>query len=67
VESAPQAYRLKASNVAPPISTFSGTMPRASLNNWLKRKLALTVDFNFAVQRLLARMSSCIWSRRAAR
>jgi hypothetical protein len=28
VESAPQAYRLKASNAASPISTFSGAMPR---------------------------------------
>jgi hypothetical protein len=27
VESAPQAYRLKASNAASPISTFSGTIP----------------------------------------
>ena len=27
VESAPRAYRLKASNAAPPISTSSGTIP----------------------------------------
>jgi SRSO17 transposase len=29
VESAPRAYRLKASNAAPSISTFSGAIPRA--------------------------------------
>jgi hypothetical protein len=29
VESAPQAYRLKASNAASPISTFSGAIPCA--------------------------------------
>ena len=28
VESAPRAYRLKASNAAPPISTFPGAIPR---------------------------------------
>jgi hypothetical protein len=28
VESAPRAYRLKASNAAPPFSTFRGTSPR---------------------------------------
>jgi hypothetical protein len=31
VESAPRAYRLKASNAAPPISTFAGAIPRVSL------------------------------------
>jgi hypothetical protein len=30
VESAPRAYRLKASNAAPPISTSIGTIPRRS-------------------------------------
>jgi hypothetical protein len=29
VESAPRAYRLKASNAAPPISTLPGTIPDA--------------------------------------
>jgi hypothetical protein len=28
VESSPRAYRLKASNAAPPISTFAGAIPR---------------------------------------
>jgi hypothetical protein len=44
-----------------------GRQARAGLNNWLKQKPALTDDFNFAVQRRLARTWSCIWSRRAAR
>jgi hypothetical protein len=30
VESAPRAYRLKASNAAPPISTFAGAIPPAA-------------------------------------
>jgi hypothetical protein len=33
VESAPQAYRLKASNAASPISTFSGTSPENETND----------------------------------
>ena len=31
MESAPRAYRLKASNAAPPISTFPGAIPRDPL------------------------------------
>jgi len=31
VESAPRAYRLKASNAAPPISTFPGAIPGADI------------------------------------
>jgi REP element-mobilizing transposase RayT len=34
VESAPQAYRLKASNAASPISTFSGTIPSFTMDEY---------------------------------
>jgi hypothetical protein len=40
VESAPQAYRLKASNAAPPFSTSAGTFPYLS-ETWLWRVAAL--------------------------
>jgi hypothetical protein len=43
VESAPRAYRLKASNAAPPISTSIGTIPAdvPIVGYWLKVKIAV--------------------------
>jgi len=34
VESAPRAYRLKAGNADPPISTFLGTSPKRLMGAW---------------------------------
>jgi antitoxin VapB len=40
VESTPRAYRLKASNAAPPFSTFAGTIPTQAVINALRERLA---------------------------
>jgi hypothetical protein len=40
MESEPRAYRLKASNAAPPISTSSGTIPRCPQVVWLPLPIA---------------------------
>jgi len=41
VESAPRAYRLKASNAAPPISTFPGAIPGQVLTITYERLLEI--------------------------
>src|SRR5882672_9657374 len=51
VESAPRAYRLKASNAAPPISTSTGTIPRSQFGQRraISRGLSYATRDRFAV------------------
>src|SRR5262249_48151096 len=46
VESAPRAYRLKASNAAPPISTSIGTIPTAGIAHEIKNPLNFVNNFS---------------------
>jgi hypothetical protein len=46
VESAPRAYRLKASNAAPPFSTSAGTSARCA--PWVRRRAIEKIGLNAA-------------------
>jgi hypothetical protein len=49
VESAPRAYRLKASNAASPISTSSGTIPATNSKNFVKFLLSVSSAIGLAL------------------
>jgi len=59
VESAPRAYRLKASNAAPPISTFPGAIPVTKVQLILNMKTAKALGLTIPVS-LLGRADKVI-------
>src|SRR5271155_4119896 len=52
-DSAPRAYRLKAGNADPPISTFSGTSPEKMASDPIEDRREISVQYNFRQFRFL--------------